>query len=368
MSINESTMTVAHYASAMSGGGNTKGKFVTQTLTFAKNKPNKPCDLLDFDKGVFIVTTDAARRDKREAEERWTERMNESAYDTNINNCEHIINDILYKKLLTNQADTKPFLTHLVGYIVNDIKIVIVLYTILICIMYPMTRHWRCKVELQLLGGAILIDFANANNGTFDVPDVHDGIIYQVDDLKKELEEIKNKMKQKQIIFNENTMANITTLLTNPLVSKMAWDTKSVGGVIFPIYIIMEVFLDFSLSFYFFTFGHTPLTRYNIQIPKKDNKFCVILNSTMTKALLELIIVYILMFLQKIEYFFTICIILSFISRFVFTVLIGWLFDREKKKVVLGDLKDRYNICRLCWVFYVIGFIICLAVSVFAYS
>ena len=319
-------MRVAHYASACRGI--TMGKFVTQTLTFARRKPNKPCDLLDFDKGVFIVTNYAERREHREAEERWIERMNESAYDTSINNCEHIINDILYTTPQTNQADTKTCCSNFIGYFVSEFPICVFLYPILIFIMVPNTIIVRLCAEYQLLGSAFLIEFANTGNSTFDVPDVDHSLIDNVDQVKGTLEEIKDKMKY-NLTYDEDVMGNITDLLTNPVVSYLASsETEKARSDLFVACVSAEWSLDAALSFYFFAFGHASMTRY---IPDKTLVigFMVRIISMFCKYVLQLVIPLLLglHLLINVKYFYPIYILISFLFRFIFTVLFRLLFD-----------------------------------------
>ena len=365
-SINDSDMTVVHYASAISFGGNTMGKFVTQRIALVRSTPNKPCDLLDFDKGVYIVTTDAVRRDPREAEQRLTERMNESAYDTRFNNCEHIINDILYTTQLSNQADNFRCCSQIIAYCANDIKILFVLYTYLLLVGYPTIKDWRHNVEFQLLGGAILIDFANISNDTFDVPDMHDSLMDQVDKVKRGLEEIKDKMKHNHT-FNEHVMENITALLTNPLVSEIAYPmTTRAEEDIFLKCIGIDCLLDLALSLYFFALGEACLTRYIPEsklIIRHKVRFC----SSPCKLLLQGLI-YVILILTNLrnivnrEYFFPIYIAFSNISRFCFTVLFGWLFDKPNNRVAKpSNHEDRrlyYTSLITCFVLTVIVIII----------
>ena len=74
-------MTVAHYSPTLPvlvGNSKTFGKFIIETFQFEEDKPKQPCNILDFVKGVYIVSSSSDRRSRHEAVFRLLSRQNEN--------------------------------------------------------------------------------------------------------------------------------------------------------------------------------------------------------------------------------------------------------------------------------------------------
>ena len=215
LSVNESKMVVAHYSSTF---GFT-GRFILQTYKLAIDKPNKPCDILDFEKGVYIVQHPAERRGKIEAKSCLVQRLNESLYNTNVNNCEHIVNDILYRTEMTNQADTRVCITNIIGSAINLMPNVSIQLCLSIFLIASMISTLARRSFNQILLSALLFPIADEGNETCDISNVGQNILGQ---LSMEVEKVKEVMLKLNYTFGENARDNITAMLDNSIVCKFA--------------------------------------------------------------------------------------------------------------------------------------------------
>ena len=269
LQINKDQMTVAHYAYAPThlaiiGASDTAGKFILQTFQFRERNPEKPCGLLDFLRGVYIVRRTADRRDRRDAIFRMVQRLDESKYNLSTNNCEHIVDDILYKTQQINQAGTNICRTNICGWIVNYAKETVIYFFFITLFMMCLVLTEFQNVGIGILVSAIYFHLdTNVNISTdpssLGVSMTSDAPKYLVEDMEDVLSAVLMKHNR---TFDKNIIGNVSIILTHSLVLETAdLVTKRFVFNVLSLSILCPATIDLFLTEMYITNGLKPLGR-----------------------------------------------------------------------------------------------------------
>ena len=239
--INQHEMTVAHYSPVLPvliGNSKTFGKFVIETFQFEEqdnsspreesgpcclsscpNKPKKPCNILDFSEGVYLVPSSSERRSRHEAVFRLLKRQNESQYNVCFNNCEHIVNDILYKTPTSNQSESMVCCSNIIGGLL-DLRGIGVRIVMMVLIVAALLGGFVRQTLIRVLASAIVISLEDKGENTCNHTDLGAFIIRNL--LQKEINRTITYLKNREIDLHDITLTKLHEMLSNSLVCSTA--------------------------------------------------------------------------------------------------------------------------------------------------
>ena len=372
LQIDERKMTVAHYTDTfpvLAGIANSVGEFVVDTFTLERNNTNKPCDLLDFSKGVYIVTPNGkrVRRSHNDAIFRLLQRMNESKYNVTTNNCEHVVNEILYEAHLDNQADLTCCRSNIVGGIVNNIKNMGVKIVLLIPFLGALFGSLgRCS-HVKILASAFY--FYTTNEGVDECvlsnlgQNTMNNIRKEILGMKDVLEDV---LKKHNYTFNGNVTSSLSEMLTNPLVCEAAnFLSNNDASYILQLSIMVPLVIEMYLSL-------------NVCVHYLGTLLGKILNKVITREYVVQffawvfangtigVLGYVTLTHGKSHPFIWFCVLyvlLGVVSRFLFTMVFGCILDKILAKYRLMIVQNKIKNGVTFWgVFFPT---VCLALSIF---
>ena len=182
------------------------------------SKLKKPCNILDFSEGVYIVSSSSERRSRHDAVVRLLERQNESQYNVCFNNCEHIVNDILYKTPTSNQSESMVCCSNIIGGLL-DLRGIGVRIVTMVLIVSALLGVFIRQTLIRVLASAVVMSLNEKGENACNATVLGTFIIRNV---QKEINRTVAYLKNRQIEVNDGILGNITEMLSNSLVCSTA--------------------------------------------------------------------------------------------------------------------------------------------------
>ena len=353
LNINELEMVVAHYTNTfpvLAGIAESAGEFVIDKFVLDRNKPNQPCDLLDFSKGVFIVTPVwADLLNPRDAIIRLMERLYESKYNVTTNNCEHVVNYILCETPLENQADTQCCRSNIVGGLVHNIKNVGIKIVLLIPFLGALLASSGGGSHVEILASAFY--FYTTNQGA-DICVLSETGQNAIDHIQAEILEVRpvleDILKKHNYTYYENVTVFVSNMLNNPFVCEAA---NSISNTNTFYILTLSIFVPLSIEWYlswnvYVYYVGTLLGKSISRVLRRD--YIVQASAWVLANITIGGFGYIILTYAKNPYvwFFVTYILLGVVLRFGFTMLCGCIYDmrygEHRKQWILKPYTKRW--------------------------
>ena len=224
--INHSKMTVAHYWPTLQVlREKTVGKVVIETLDLDERKPRKPCDILDFSNGVTVISPSrcSLKRNRTEALVRLLNRQNESQYNATFNNCEHFVNDILYKAPARNQSESMVFIRNSCGALLNDLRGYIVRLLVMTFLIAASTAIGIWKSSISVSASALISSLQETDTDSCETTAIGN-VIFQT--VQNAIDVTVDDLIDRNFSISVDTRMSITSILSNSFVCIQA----NIGG------------------------------------------------------------------------------------------------------------------------------------------
>ena len=182
------------------------------------NKPKKPCNVLDFSEGVYIVSSSSERRSRHDAVVRLLERQNESQYNVCFNNCEHIVNDILYETPTSNQSESMVCCSNIIGGLL-DLRGIGVRIVMMVLVVSALLGVFIRQTQIRVLASAVVMSLNEKGENACNATVLSTFIIGIV---QKEINRTVAYLKYRQTEVNDGILENINEMLSNSLVCSTA--------------------------------------------------------------------------------------------------------------------------------------------------
>ena len=256
----KTSITVAHYTKDqnISLDGGSVGKFKLQRFLLNAENNEKPCSILDFDRGVYHVVSQNSKTTRREHICRLLERLNETLYNVNVNNCEHIINYIMNgtqdvsgkeenrqgieipenaenpqdsptksrenkgtptnDKDVQDQAEEKACFANCVNSAISDIKNFGLIHAFIISIIGAMVGSLMWNSRLKILTSAVLLLFRNETflheNDTTSCTLTPFGKV-TIEDVIRQLSETHSDLRHRNLFVASGVLNNISATMSS---------------------------------------------------------------------------------------------------------------------------------------------------------
>ena len=337
--IDQRKMTVAHYTDTFpvfAGIAESVGEFVVDTFTLEKDRPDEPCDLLDFSKGVYIVTPLAERRNYNDLISRLLQRMNESKYNVTTNNCEHVVNDILYDTTLENQSDSKCCKSNIVGGMINNVKNMGMKIVLLIPFLGALLGSLGRRSHVKILASAFYFSLAYEDNDTCALSNIGQNAI---DSIQQEIlgltDILEDVLKKHNYTFDENVQSNVSEMLTNPLVCEAAnsISENDISDILFwaiAIPLLIELYLSENVLQYYMETLLGKILNKQIIREYAVQFFALILANSTVGVFGYIVLSY---SSKPLIWLFVSYIMLGAVSRVGFTMVFGCIVDKILAKI-----------------------------------
>ena len=330
----KSKMTVAHYwptLQGLFGRTNSMGKVVLETLAFDEQRPNKPCDLLDFSSGVHVISSPHNRRDPSEAFICLLLRLNESYYNITSNNCEHFVNDILYKTQVTNQSESMIVCSNLCGALLHDFRGYIVRLVVMTLIVSFSIGGLLGDSSAVVVISAIIFSFQENGINSCKSTAFGQAILRKIHELTNYAV---HGLESRNDRLSVDTIGNITTMLSKSSVCNEAnINGKDDAEKVYVLSMIILFLIDFM-----YTYNHV---FYETKFLEGINSFwrkrevIVRVTSVVFSNVSLCGIGYLTLYntsARPFLVFFFIFIGCAVFLRYTFIFFVGWSFDRLQRK------------------------------------
>lgn len=356
---------VGHYTSSIEICTNNSnfgiGKFVCEIKQI---KRNGKCDLFDFSRkssGLFLVKHEPSMSDNKR-QERLCERLGERDYDFRHNNCEHVINYIISGDQQSDEADENSFCADLCTTTIGDIKEVGLKVALIIAFDSSLAGSLiRYSYVSLIVAGTILYTSREGVNGTCSPPKWnHLPFGKNVIEHAKHVLEHHIKLNLLDDPSGERIIADIESTFDEAFICKIAFDLASdaiLKTIYFSILVAMSVesfFLIIKIHITFFPLckkHRGPLCKnkkgplFQSQQRSRCCSWCFTWCCCNSRILWRKIIVRVYagyssicvgiscgflgqaIFSPPAVYYFIFNLISSVVSRYIFSIFMGRLFD-----------------------------------------